>query len=230
MDMKERCLEKLKEWFGDLQNEIKTVDNFRNDLTKEIEQLSNDLASPDFNKDMIKYDVRNNFKNDENPEKSLRAKQYDDLVDLYYKSRTQGFGKEVKRRIMLGNYVLSSGYFDAFYNKAKRVQKVIRQEFLDAFKQCDVILAPTVPMTAFKSGEATSDPVETYLTDICTVPINIAGLPSVSVPCGFNKKGMPIGMQIIGDKFKEGKILNVAYKYEQACPENFKDTKWGVKL
>ena len=146
------------------------------------------------------------------------------------KTRSEGFGEEVKRRILLGTYVLSAGYYDAYYKKAQNLRGTIIKAFDDAFKNVDVILAPTVPMTAFKSGEATSDPVETYLTDICTVPINIAGLPSVSVPCGFNKKGMPIGMQIIGDKFKEAKILNVAYKYEQACPENFKDTKWGVKL
>ena len=159
-----------------------------------------------------------------------RTEEYNGLHNMYKKTRSEGFGEEVKRRILLGTYVLSAGYYDAYYKKAQNLRGTIIKAFDDAFKNVDVILAPTVPMTAFKSGEATSDPVETYLTDICTVPINIAGLPSVSVPCGFNKKGMPIGMQIIGDKFKEGKILNVAYKYEQACPENFKDTKWGVKL
>lgn len=159
-----------------------------------------------------------------------KTEHYEGIHDMICKTRSEGFGEEVKRRILLGTYVLSAGYYDAYYKKAQNLRGNIIKAFDDAFKNVDVILAPTVPMTAFKSGEATSDPVETYLTDICTVPINIAGLPSVSVPCGFNKKGMPIGMQIIGDKFKEGKILNVAYKYEQACPENFKDTKWGVKL
>ena len=159
-----------------------------------------------------------------------KTEHYEGIHDMICKTRSEGFGEEVKRRILLGTYVLSAGYYDAYYKKAQNLRGTIVKAFDDAFKNVDVILAPTVPMTAFKSGEATSDPVETYLTDICTVPINIAGLPSVSVPCGFNKKGMPIGMQIIGDKFKEGKILNVAYKYEQACPENFKDTKWGVKL
>lgn len=159
-----------------------------------------------------------------------KTEHYEGIHDMICKTRSEGFGEEVKRRILLGTYVLSAGYYDAYYKKAQNLRGTIIKAFDDAFKTVDVILAPTVPMTAFKSGEATSDPVETYLTDICTVPINIAGLPSVSVPCGFNKKGMPIGMQIIGDKFKEGKILNVAYKYEQACPENFKDTKWGVKL
>lgn len=159
-----------------------------------------------------------------------KTEHYEGIHDMICKTRSEGFGEEVKRRILLGTYVLSAGYYDAYYKKAQNLRGTIIKAFDDAFKNVDVILAPTVPMTAFKSGEATSDPVETYLTDICTVPINIAGLPSVSVPCGFNKKGMPIGMQIISDKFKEGKILNVAYKYEQACPENFKDTKWGVKL
>ena len=146
----------------------------------------------------------------------VRAKEYSDIVDLYFKSRTQGFGKEVKRRIMLGNYVLSSGYYDAFYRKAKRVQKVIKQEFSDAFKKCDVLLSPTTATTAFKLGEKSSDPVAMYLTDIFTVPINIAGVPSLSIPCGVDKLGLPIGMQIIGAHFDEAKIYQVANAYELA--------------
>ena len=159
-----------------------------------------------------------------------KTEHYNSIHDMICKTRSEGFGDEVKKRILLGTYVLSAGYYDAYYKKAQNLRGTIIKAFDDAFKNVDVILAPTVPMTAFKMGQATSDPIETYLTDICTVPINIAGLPSVSVPCGFNKKGMPIGMQIIGDKFKEGQILNAAYKYQQACPEKFKDTKWGVKL
>ena len=146
----------------------------------------------------------------------VRASNYTDIVDLYFKSRTQGFGKEVKRRIMLGNYVLSSGYYDAFYRKAKRVQKVIRQEFLDAFKKCDVLLSPTTATTAFKLGEKSSDPVAMYLTDIFTVPINIAGVPSLSIPCGVDKLGLPVGMQIIGSHFDEATIYQVANAYEVA--------------
>lgn len=159
-----------------------------------------------------------------------KTEHYNGTHDMICKTRSEGFGDEVKKRILLGTYVLSAGYYDAYYKKAQDLRGTIMKAFDDVFKDVDVILAPTVPMTAFKMGKATSDPVETYLTDICTVPINIAGLPSVSVPCGFNAKGMPIGMQIIGDKFDEAKILNAAYKYQQACPENFKDTKWGVKL
>ena len=145
----------------------------------------------------------------------VRAKNYEDLVDLYVKSRTQGFGKEVKRRIMLGNYVLSSGYFDAFYRKAKKVQKIIKQEFLEAFKKCDIIISPTTATTAFKIGEKSDDHVAMYLNDIFTVPINIAGLPAMSIPCGVSEKnGMPIGMQIIAPHFEEGRIFNVADFYE----------------
>ncbi len=145
----------------------------------------------------------------------VRAKKYSDIGDLYFKSRTQGFGKEVKRRIMLGNYVLSSGYYDAFYRKAKRVQKVIKNEFIEAFKRCDVLLSPTTSTTAFKLGEKSNDPVAMYLSDIFTVPINIAGVPSLSIPCGVDKGGLPVGMQIIGAHFEEAKIYQVAAAFEK---------------
>jgi len=138
---------------------------------------------------------------------------------LYFKSRTQGFGKEVKRRIMLGNYVLSSGYYDAFYRKAKRVQKVIKNEFNDAFSKCDVILCPTTASTAFKLGEKANDNIAMYLTDIFTVPVNIAGVPALSIPCGKDKNNMPIGMQIIGNNFDETTIYQVANAYEIAHKE-----------
>ena len=149
----------------------------------------------------------------------VRAKNYEDLVDLYYKSRTQGFGKEVKRRIMLGNYVLSSGYFDAYYNKAKKVQQLIKSEFINAFKQCDVILAPTTATVAFKLGEKSHDPVSMYLTDIFTVPVNIAGIPSISIPCGKNDKGMPIGVQLMAKHFNEATIFRVANAFEKTTKE-----------
>ena len=140
----------------------------------------------------------------------VQAKDYNGLIDLYFKSRTQGFGREVKRRIMLGNYVLSSGYFDAFYRKAKQVQKVIMQEFSTAFKDCDVLIGPTAPTTAFKIGEKISNPLSMYLNDIYTVPVNIAGLPGISIPFKSDNKGLPIGVQLIADKFNEGVIFNVA--------------------
>ena len=159
-----------------------------------------------------------------------KAEHYDGTHDMVCRTRSEGFGEEVKRRILLGTYVLSAGYYDAYYKKAQNLRGTIVNAFTRAFEKCDVILAPTVPMTAFELGRAVADPVETYQTDICTVPVNIAGLPAVSIPCGFNANGMPIGMQIIGKSFGEAEILNVAYKYQQVMGENFKDTKWGVKL
>ncbi|MEE1057237.1 MAG: Asp-tRNA(Asn)/Glu-tRNA(Gln) amidotransferase subunit GatA [Acutalibacteraceae bacterium] len=156
---------------------------------------------------------------------------YNDVNEMVCKTRSEGFGSEVKRRIMLGTYVLSAGYYDAYYKKAQNLRGTIVKDFKNAFEKVDVILAPTVPMTAFEVGKAVSDPIETYLTDICTVPINIAGLPAVSVPCGFNAKGMPIGMQLIGNTFAESTILNVAWQYENATHDvMFKSAEMGVKL
>ena len=159
-----------------------------------------------------------------------KTAHYNGTHDMICRTRSEGFGEEVKRRILLGTYVLSAGYYDAYYKKATDLRGTIIKAFNDAFESCDVILAPTVPMTAFEKGHAVSDPVETYLTDICTVPVNIAGLPGISVPCGLNKNGMPIGMQLIGRSFGEAAILNAAYKYQQAVPGNFKDIKRGVRL
>lgn len=159
-----------------------------------------------------------------------KTEHYNGTHDMICRTRSEGFGEEVKRRILLGTYVLSAGYYDAYYKKAQNLRGTIISAFNKAFESCDVILAPTVPMTAFEKGNAISDPIETYLTDICTVPVNIAGLPGVSIPCGFNAKGMPIGMQLIGKSFGEAQILNAAYKYQQAQPDKFIDTKWGVKL
>lgn len=160
-----------------------------------------------------------------------KTPKYMDVNDMICKTRSEGFGKEVQRRILLGTYVLSAGYYDAYYKKAQNLRGSIVKAFQKAFEQCDVILAPTVPMTAFECGKAVSDPIETYLTDICTVPINIAGLPAVSVPCGFNAKGMPIGMQVIGNSFCEGKVLNAAWQYENAARgEVFKSAEMGVRL
>lgn len=143
-----------------------------------------------------------------------RAKEYQSLTEMYEKTRSEGFGEEVKRRIMLGTFVLSSGYFDAYYLKAKKVQKKISEEFSSAFNEVDVIATPTVPSKAFKIGENIGDPLKMYATDVCTVTINIAGLPAISVPCGSDG-GMPLGLQFIADKFNEQTLLNTAYGYEQ---------------
>ena len=159
-----------------------------------------------------------------------KADNYTDVNDMIKKTRSNGFGDEVKKRILLGTYVLSSGYYDAYYKKAQNLRGTIVKAFRNAFESCDVILAPTVPMTAFENGRATSDPIETYLTDICTVPVTICGLPAVSVPCGFGKDGLPIGMQLIGNSFDEATILNAAWQYENAAADSYRPADFGVKL
>lgn len=144
-----------------------------------------------------------------------RTESFENLIDMYEKTRSEGFGDEVKRRIMLGTFVLSSGYYDAYYKKAKLLQKKISAEFENVFADCDVIITPSAPDTAFKLGEKSNDPVKMYASDICTVTVNIAGLPAISLPCGKDSKGLPIGMQIIGKKFDEQTILNTANAYEK---------------
>lgn len=144
-----------------------------------------------------------------------RTDNFEDLADIYAKSRTEGFGDEVKRRIMLGTYVLSSGYYDAYYKKAGQVRTLITNEFNKEFHDVDIIAIPTVPNTAFKFGEKSNSPLEMYLEDIYTVLVNIAGLPGISIPCGFDSKNMPIGLQFISKAFNEEKLLNAAYSYEQ---------------
>ena len=153
-----------------------------------------------------------------------RTKNYTNLKDIYKNSRSEGFGSEVKRRIILGTYVLSSGYYDAYYKKAQQVRTLVKKEFAKAFEKYDVILTPTSPTVAFDLDSRSSNPLEMYLADICTVSVNIAGLPGISIPCGVDSEGMPIGMQLIGNYFEEEKLLNAAYTFEQATKfrENYK--------
>ncbi len=145
----------------------------------------------------------------------LRAKGNRDLLEMYKETRSQGFGAEVKRRIMLGTYALSAGYYEAYYRKASQVRTLIREDFQKAFSQCDVLLMPTAPTPAFKLGEKVDDPLQMYLSDIFTIPCNLAGLPGLSLPCGFSQQGLPIGLQILANHFREEKIFRVAYTYEQ---------------
>lgn len=145
-----------------------------------------------------------------------RAPEYTDLADMYGKTRAQGFGAEVKRRIMIGTYVLSAGYYDAYYLKAQKLRRLIAQDFTSAFAQCDMIMGPTAPTTAFNLGEKSDDPVSMYLSDIYTIAVNLAGLPGMSVPAGFGANGRPVGLQIIGNYFSEAKMLNVAHQYQKA--------------
>jgi len=143
-----------------------------------------------------------------------RTAEYDDLLDMYMKSRAEGFGAEVKRRILIGTYVLSAGYYDAYYLKAQQIRRLIAQDFTEAFKQCDVIMGPTAPSTAFKAGEKADDPVAMYLQDVYTIATNLAGLPGMSIPAGFSN-GLPVGLQIIGNYFDEARMLDVAHAYQQ---------------
>ena len=144
-----------------------------------------------------------------------RTKEYEGLHNMYKKSRSEGFGSEVKRRIMLGSFVLSSGYYDAYYLKALRTKALIKQAFDKAFEKYDVILGPAAPTTAPKLGQSLSDPIKMYLGDIYTISVNLAGLPGISLPCGKDKNGLPIGLQLIGNCFEEKKIIRAAYAFEQ---------------
>ena len=144
-----------------------------------------------------------------------RAADTGDLADMYRTTRACGFGSEVKRRIMLGTYVLSAGYYDAYYLQAQKVRTLVRRDFLHAFKACDVIATPVAPTTAFRVGEKTADPLTMYLSDIFTIAVNLAGLPGISVPCGFDDRGLPVGFQLIGRAFDEATLLRAAYAYEQ---------------
>jgi aspartyl-tRNA(Asn)/glutamyl-tRNA(Gln) amidotransferase subunit A len=152
-----------------------------------------------------------------------RAPDYSDLADMYRKTRSQGFGQEVKRRILIGTYVLSHGYYDAYYIQAQKVRRLIARDFAEAFKRCDVIMGPTSPTTAFELGAKMSDPVQMYLNDIYTIPANLAGLPGMSIPCGFDERELPIGLQIIGNHFAEARMLGIAHRYQQA-------TDWHLRI
>jgi aspartyl-tRNA(Asn)/glutamyl-tRNA(Gln) amidotransferase subunit A len=156
-----------------------------------------------------------------------RAQQYGDLLDMYKKTRAEGFGLEVQRRIMVGTYVLSHGYYDAYYLQAQKIRRMIADDFQQAFKQCDLIAGPVAPTVAWRLGAHGGDPLADYLADIFTLPASLAGLPGMSVPCGFGEGGMPVGLQLIGNYFQEGRLLNAAHRFQQATdfhlrrPEGF---------
>ena len=152
-----------------------------------------------------------------------RASDYADLDDMYERTRAEGFGAEVKRRILIGTYVLSHGYYDAYYIRAQKLRRLIAQDFAAAFDKCDVIMGPTSPTTAFRLGEKAADPLQMYLSDIYTIGVNLAGLPGLSIPCGFDRAGLPVGLQVIGNYFREAQILNVAHQYQLA-------TDWHMRV
>ena len=152
-----------------------------------------------------------------------RAKDYADLAEMYSRTRAEGFGAEVKRRILVGTYVLSHGYYDAYYLQAQKLRRLIAQDFAAAFRSCDVILGPTTPGTAFPLGAKVDDPVQMYLNDIFTIPAPLAGLPGLSIPCGFDDKGLPVGLQLTGGYFSEAHLLGIAHRYQQA-------TDWHLRV
>ena len=211
-----------KEFFGDGINEevkksLKQAIETYKELGAEVEEFSLDIAKYALATYYIIAcaEASSNLGRFDGIRYTYRAKDFKDLKDLYKKTRSEGFGAEVKRRIILGTYVLSSGYYDAYYKKAQQVRTLVMNEFNKGFEKYDVILTPTAPTVAFGIGEKSNNPLEMYLADICTVSINIAGLPGISVPCGIDSEGMPIGMQLIGNRFQEETILNAAYSFEQ---------------
>ena len=222
-----------KEFFGEGINEEvketleKAIETYK-ELGAEVEEFSLDIAKYSLATYYIIAcaEASSNLGRFDGIRYGYRAKDFKDLKDLYRKSRSEGFGPEVKRRIILGTYVLSSGYYDAYYKKAQQVRTLVMNEFNKAFEKYDVLLTPTSPTVAFDIGSKSNNPLEMYLADICTVSVNIGGLPGISIPCGVDKSNMPIGMQLIGNKFQEGTILNAAYTYEQKTKfrENHKPT------
>jgi aspartyl-tRNA(Asn)/glutamyl-tRNA(Gln) amidotransferase subunit A len=148
----------------------------------------------------------------------FRAEESDELLKMYFRTREEGFGAEVKRRIMLGTYVLSSGYYDAYYLRAQKVRAMIKRDLVRAFEKCDAILTPTSPSVAFKLGAKSDDPLAMYLNDMYTVTANLAGVPAISIPCGLSSEGLPIGVQLVGNFWSEALLFNLAHKYETAHP------------
>ena len=211
-----------KEYFGEGINEevkekLEEAINIYIKLGAEVEEFSLDIAQYALATYYIIAcaEASSNLGRFDGIRYGYRTSNFTNLKELYKNSRSEGFGPEVKRRIILGTYVLSSGYYDAYYKKAQQVRTLVKKEFDKAFEKYDILLTPTSPTVAFEIGTRSNNPLEMYLADICTVSVNIAGLPGISIPCGVNSENMPIGMQLIGNKFEEEKILNVAYAFEQ---------------
>ena len=225
-----------KEFFGEgINEEVKqklqeAIEKYK-EMGAEVEEFSLDIA----NYSLAAYyiiacaEASSNLGRFDGIRYGYRTENYNNLKDIFVNSRSEGFGEEVKRRIILGTYVLSSGYYDAYYKKAQQVRTLVKKQFDEAFSKYDLILTPTAPTTAFEIGSKSSNPLEMYLADICTVSVNIAGLPGISIPCGVDSNGMPIGMQLIGQKFSEETLLNAAYAFEQEIKfrENYKPTFKG---
>ncbi|MGJ3247616.1 MAG: Asp-tRNA(Asn)/Glu-tRNA(Gln) amidotransferase subunit GatA [Elainellaceae cyanobacterium] len=215
----------IKETFGEGLDP--TVEKYVNQAIQQFKELGADvreISCPKFRYGLPTYyiiapsEASANLARYDGVKYGARKADTDDLMTMYTKTRAEGFGAEVKRRIMIGTYALSAGYYDAYYLKAQKVRTLIKQDFETAFESVDVLVCPTAPTTAFKAGEKTHDPLSMYLLDLMTIPVNLAGLPALSLPCGFDDQGLPIGLQLIGNVLQEELLLQVAYAYEQATP------------
>ena len=211
-----------KEYFGDgLQSDVRAAVQLAIEHLKKMGADCIDVSLPKTELSIPVYyviapaEASSNLSRFDGVRYGHRADEYVDLLDMYKRSRSEGFGAEVKRRILIGTYVLSHGYYDAYYLKAQRIRRIIAQDFQNAFKQCDIIVGPVAPTVAGKIGEKTSDPTQMYLEDIYTLSPNLAGLPAMSAPCGFGVNGMPVGLQLIGNYFSEASLLQVAHAYQQ---------------
>ncbi len=218
-----------KEYFGEgISSEVRAaveaaIDEYRKlgATTVEVGLPASELSVPAYYV-IAPAEASSNLSRFDGVRYGFRAEAYSDLLDMYCKTRAQGFGAEVKRRILIGTYVLSHGYYDAYYLQAQRIRRLIARDFAQAFEQCDVIMSPTAPSTAFGIGAKVSDPVQMYLSDIFTIAANLAGLPGMSIPCGNDSAGLPVGLQIIGNYFSEARMLNVAHLYQ-------KQTDWHAR-
>lgn len=222
-DLKGKRVGVIKETFGEGLDAVvaqavqKAIDQLK-DLGAEIQEIS----CPRFRYGLPTYyviapsEASANLARYDGVKYGYRSEDAESLMSMYTQTRAQGFGAEVKRRIMIGTYALSAGYYDAYYLKAQKVRTLIKQDFEAAFEAVDVLVSPTAPTTSFKAGEKTADPISMYLSDLMTIPVNLAGLPGLSLPCGFDDQGLPIGLQIIGNVLREDQVLQTAYAYEQA--------------
>ncbi len=219
----------IKETFGEgIDSQVEKA------VTKAIEQLQNlgaeihVISCPNFRYGIASYyiiapsEASANLARYDGVKYGLRDEEAESLISMYNRTRAHGFGQEVKRRIMIGTYTLSAGYYDAYYLKAQKFRTLIKEDFEKAFRQVDVLVCPTVPMTAFKAGEK-DDPLSMYLTDLMTIPVNLAGLPGISIPCGFDDNGLPVGLQMIGKVLGEEQLFQIAYAYEQS-------TDWHLRM
>lgn len=222
-DLKGKKVGVITETFGEgldpsVDHAVKTAIATLQDLGAEIREVS----CPRFRYGIAAYyiiapsEASANLARYDGVKYGMRVEDTEDLMEMYTQTRASGFGAEVKRRIMIGTYALSAGYYDAYYLKAQKVRTLIKQDFEQAFGDVDVLVSPTAPTTAFKTGDKSADPLSMYLIDLMTIPVNLAGLPGMSVPCGFDNQGLPIGLQIIGNVLREDQVFQVGYAYEQA--------------